>query len=201
VKKIPSLFVRSHHENHRLLDELAPGNGWVIAGEGIATVKYDGTACRVQDGRLWKRCVLGPDDPTPAGWEPAEPDPDPGSGRWPGWLPVGDGAEDRGHREAFEAENGELADGTYELVGPTVRANPYDLDQHYLLRHGDSWYPPGVVPVGFEELAEWFASWGYDPEFGFAVEGIVWHHPDGRKAKVKRSDFGLPWPPPESEER
>ena len=25
-------------------------------------------------------------------------------------------------------------------------------------------------------------------------EGIVWHHPDGRRAKIKRRDFGHPWP-------
>ena len=26
------------------------------------------------------------------------------------------------------------------------------------------------------------------------IEGIVWHHPDGRMAKIKRRDFGLSWP-------
>lgn len=25
-------------------------------------------------------------------------------------------------------------------------------------------------------------------------EGIVFHHPDGRMAKIKRRDFGLRWP-------
>jgi hypothetical protein len=28
------------------------------------------------------------------------------------------------------------------------------------------------------------------------IEGIVWHHEDGRKAKIKRRDFGLRWPLP-----
>ena len=27
------------------------------------------------------------------------------------------------------------------------------------------------------------------------IEGIVWHHPDGRMVKIKARDFGLPWPP------
>jgi hypothetical protein len=27
------------------------------------------------------------------------------------------------------------------------------------------------------------------------IEGIVWHHQDGRMAKIKRRDFGYPWPP------
>jgi len=26
------------------------------------------------------------------------------------------------------------------------------------------------------------------------IEGIVFHHPDGRMAKIKRRDYGLPWP-------
>jgi len=26
------------------------------------------------------------------------------------------------------------------------------------------------------------------------IEGIVWHHPDGRMAKIKRKDMGLSWP-------
>lgn len=25
------------------------------------------------------------------------------------------------------------------------------------------------------------------------IEGLVWHHPDGRMAKIKRRDFGLKW--------
>ena len=29
---------------------------------------------------------------------------------------------------------------------------------------------------------------------GHVVEGIVWHHPDGRMVKIKRKDFGFKWP-------
>lgn len=25
------------------------------------------------------------------------------------------------------------------------------------------------------------------------IEGLVWHHDDGRMAKIKRRDFGLKW--------
>ena len=31
-------------------------------------------------------------------------------------------------------------------------------------------------------------------EKGTGSEGIVWHHPDGRMAKIKRKDFGFDWP-------
>ena len=26
------------------------------------------------------------------------------------------------------------------------------------------------------------------------LEGVVWHHPDGRMVKIKRKDFGYKWP-------
>jgi hypothetical protein len=25
------------------------------------------------------------------------------------------------------------------------------------------------------------------------IEGIVWHHPDGRMVKIKKKDFGYKW--------
>jgi hypothetical protein len=47
---------------------------------------------------------------------------------------------------------------------------------------------PNADPRTFDEIREWLD----DPEFPF--EGIVWHHPDGRMAKVKARDFGIRWP-------
>lgn len=38
----------------------------------------------------------------------------------------------------------------------------------------------------FDGLREWLTS--------HPVEGLVFHHPDGRLAKIKRRDFGLRWP-------
>jgi hypothetical protein len=39
------------------------------------------------------------------------------------------------------------------------------------------------APRMFEGLRTWLAE--------NDVEGIVWHHPDGRMAKIKARDFGL----------
>ena len=70
-------------------------------------------------------------------------------------------------------------DGTYELVGPKVQGNPENYDAHMLVRHGT------VVVLGaprsYDDLAEFMND--------FPHEGIVWHHPDGRMAKIKRRDF------------
>lgn len=60
-------------------------------------------------------------------------DPDPITGHWPGWILVGDGPEDRWHREAF---TGKEQDGTYELCGPKVQGNPERFERHVLVPHG-----------------------------------------------------------------
>ena len=40
-------------------------------------------------------------------------------------------------------------------------------------------------PITYDELKAFFEK--------NIIEGIVWHHPDGRMAKIKRRDFGLEW--------
>ena len=55
MKKIPSLFKRDYEGARFVYDEVVPGCEWVLDGEGVATVKYDGTSCMVRDGVLYKR--------------------------------------------------------------------------------------------------------------------------------------------------
>lgn len=215
MQKIISLFKRDYEGTRQVYDEIVPGCEWVIAGEGVATLKIDGTCCMVRDGILYKRYDRkmskaamkrkkdNPDyepkvedyKPAPDGWEAAEAEPNKHTGHWPGWVLVGDGPEDRWHREAYGGgEAGEdrlafelgdwLPDGTYELCGPKVQGNPYNLDRHTLHLHGSVEIPD--VPRDFGRLKEWFKN--------NAVEGIVWHHPDGRMVKIKRRDFGYDWP-------
>lgn len=47
MQKIISLFCRNHETDRLVRDEIVPGAEWVAAGEGIATLKIDGTSCRV----------------------------------------------------------------------------------------------------------------------------------------------------------
>ena len=94
-----------------------------------------------------------------------------------------------------------------EIVGPKVNGNPYDLNEHifvpfeYLYKnvHYESW---GDYPKTFSEISGWFENGliplfysrmhdiPFDelPEDAF-VEGIVFTHPDGRKAKLRRDMF------------
>ena len=184
MKKIPTLFERDWNgDRSRVLDKPHKDCGWVFAGEGIATIKLDGTACRVLDGKLYKRRELKPTDNAPEYFYFADKDLE--TGKIVGWMPISDGPEDRWHREAFAAMTNP-ADGTYELVGPKIQGNPEKRPQHELIRHGD--IVCGPVPRTFNELKEWLT--------GKDLEGIVFHHPDGRMAKIKLRDFGLKRQPP-----
>lgn len=48
MKKIPCLLQREFYEDHTfklLEDKITLGCEWVLNGEGVATEKFDGTAC------------------------------------------------------------------------------------------------------------------------------------------------------------
>lgn len=184
MKKIPSLFKRNYDGDRLVCDELVEGCEWVANGEGRATVKWDGTACMVREGILYKRydrkAKRGKLKDAPAGWLPCEDAPNEHTGHWPGWVPVGAGPEDRWHREPGHPGD----DGTYELVGPKVQGNPYNLARHELWPHGAA--DARGCPRDFDGIRGWLAEHSH--------EGVVWHHPDGRMCKIKRRDFGLPWP-------
>jgi len=182
VRKIISLFQRNYEGDRLVRDEVVPGAEWVVAGEGVATRKWDGTCCMVRAGKLFKRYELKPGKTPPADFEPAN-DVDEHTGKQQGWRPVGDGPEDVYHREAF---TGTELDGTYELCGPHVQGNPEGFSRHILVPHGKAVL--ANVPRTFTALRDWFAA---NVVSKADVEGIVWHHPDGRMVKIKAKDFGL----------
>lgn len=194
MQKIISLFKRDYGEGKRLVfNEVVEGAEWVINGEGIATRKWDGTCCLIRDDKLYKRYDAKQGKTPPEGFIPAQ-DPDPVTGHWPGWLEVGDGPEDKYFREVWfrGAFNRHSAffdgaawrppiPGTYELCGPKVNGNKERLACHMLIRHGNVQYPD--CPRSFDGIKEWLR--------GNDIEGVVWHHPDGRMVKIKTRDFGL----------
>jgi len=176
VKKIISLFQRNYGGDRQVRDEVVPGAEWVIAGEGTATRKWDGTCCMVRGGRLFKRYEVKPGKAPPAGFEPANAV-DENTGKQQGWRHVGDGPEDAYYREAF---TGTEPDGTYEMCGPKVHGGVEGFATHVLIPHGQH---PVDAPRTFAGLREWLATAG--------IEGVVWHHADGRMVKIKAKDFGV----------
>jgi len=178
MKKIPPLFERDWNgDRSRVVNQLHSGCEWVLAGEGVPTRKYDGTSCMVRGGRLFKRRELRKGDVAPPNFEAVDTDEE--TGKTVGWVPIGDGPEDRYHREAFNTYH---PDGTYELLGPKIQGNPEKRECHVLQDHHLARTYP-TAPRDFDGLKEWLA--------GQDIEGLVFHHPDGRMAKIKLCDFGL----------
>lgn len=182
MKKIISLFQRNYDGNRQVRDEVVPGAEWVISGEGKATRKFDGTCCMIRDGKLFRRYEASEDRQPPSGFileERKEQKDIKGRDviKLYGWVPVGEGPADQYHREAFVPG---LLDGTYELCGPKVQGNPEHFNSHVLVPHRAEVIE---TPRTFEELKTWLANKD--------IEGIVWHHPDGRMVKIKKKDFGF----------
>jgi hypothetical protein len=51
VKKVPTIFERDK-KTFRVTPVVAEDLEWFVRGEGVATVKYDGSCCAVFDGEL-----------------------------------------------------------------------------------------------------------------------------------------------------
>jgi hypothetical protein len=188
VKKIVSLFQRNYSGDRKVRDEVTPGAEWVIEGEGAATRKWDGIAVLVKAGAVFKRYDAKTGRTPPANFMPAQPAADPVSGHWPGWVPA-DGPDSRYIREAVEGASARypegIPDGTYEVCGPRIGtrhgANPEGLDEHILVPHGQDVLED--CPRSFSALMEYLRD--------KPIEGIVWHHTDGRMVKIKKADFSF----------
>lgn len=181
MKKTPTLFERDFENNPKHVTRVPnPVCDWVFAGEGTPTRKYDGT-CTMFDGVSWfKRREVKPGKTPPP--EFIELNLDANTGKRMGWMPLDE--KDVWHWEAIGDRH--WAPGTYELCGPRIRGrgsrhNPEDLDGHILISHAETEVLD--VPRDFEGLREWMR--------GITFEGIVFHHPDGRMAKIKKRDFDL----------
>lgn len=187
MRKIPTLFERDWNgDRSKVTAQVNPLAQWVIDGEGVATQKHDGTACLLKDGELYCRFDAKHGKTPPVNFLPAQDTPDSETGRWPGWVPAGLSPQYQWQRAAFKfslSSAGSLKDGTYEACGPHFQGNPEGFADDLLVWHGVTKLD---APRTFAELAEWFKSKN--------IEGIVWHHPDGRMAKTKAKDFGLARP-------
>lgn len=183
MQKIPTLYVRNPDDRRFVTDEVAPGCDWVLAGEGLPTRKFDGTClmCDAED-RWWARREVKPGKPAPDGFR--EVSEDDVTGKVVGWEPIEQSPFVKFWREAIEVDR-DPGPGTYELVGPKVNGNPERLFEHRLVAHdGSTTIDPGQFNVGSPAAAIATAR-----EQGW--EGIVWHHPDGRMAKLKVRDCPL----------
>lgn len=170
----------------RVYDEVNPGCEWVLQGEGKATIKWDGTACAVIGGELFKRFAKGPTSELPVGAICCNDDPERSKRHY--WVPITTHASDQWHREPWNKVDAVtrsilMPDGTYELVGPKVNGNKHKFGHHHFRRHDE--YVLENVPRTFEGMKAYMQDFNY--------EGIVFHHEDGRMAKITRKKFGFNW--------
>lgn len=196
MKKIPTLFERIY-ENHKVVgitENVHPGMEWVLDGEGVATVKYDGSCCAIIDGVFYKRYDVKKGKKPPKGAIPCC-EPDPITGHWPHWVKVDrNNPADKWFVDAYENtaawsnEGHALPDGTYEATGEHFQGDPYGMknvpgQEDILVRHG--WQ---IVDMdrSFDGIKNYLNE--------HAIEEIVFWRNGEPMCKIKRSDFGFEFP-------
>lgn len=184
MKKIPTLFQRTF-ENHVVTDvsgEVTPGFEWVLAGEGIATVKWDGACCAVIDGTFYKRYDAKRGKPVPVGAIKCQEDADAVTGHLPCWVKCErDNPGDKWFWAAYDRTE-PTEDWTYEAIGPHFQTNPYHLENDILVPHGRD-----IIDVerSFEGIRKYLENHG--------IEGIVFWKDGQPQCKIKAKDFGIRW--------
>ena len=189
MKKIPTLFKRVF-ENHRIkevLPEVDPKLEWVLNGEGLATVKYDGSCCAIINGELYKRYDAKNGKQIPRGAIKCQEDADPVTGHLPCWVKCDRNNPDDKWFWVAEDEVGYtktqlVPERTYEAIGKHFNGNPYGMDYDMLIPHGQE-----VIEVErtYEGIKEYLRT--HD------IEGIVFWKDDKPQCKIKRTDFGFGW--------
>lgn len=191
MKKIPTLFEREFKDHNviKILPKVHPGMEWVLKGEGVATVKYDGSCCAIIDGEYYKRYDCKKGKIPPEGFIPCC-EPDTITGHWPGWVKVDEkNPTDKWFVTAYEMtvmlENYgmKLSDGTYEAVDRCFQNNPYNFTSNKLIKHGKE-----IVEVErtFDGIKKYLSE--------HEIEGLVFWKDGIPQCKIKRSDFGFEWP-------
>ncbi|CAM2010909.1 hypothetical protein [Acanthopleuribacter pedis] len=183
MRKIPTLFIRD--ARFKVTEGPHPDCQWVLDGEGRATEKLDGTNLRLtvragQVVRVEKRRNPGKTQKAQGIFEPWYVDADP---------------EAPADRYLFEAvqhtDVSAWPDGEHsaEALGPKIQGNPLALDQHRCVAFDLHAPVYAEVPRGYDGLREFLRECESLFQPGALAEGLVFHHRDGRRAKIKRKDF------------
>ena len=202
MRKIPTLFERefSDHKVVKIMNKVTPGMEWVLAGEGVATVKFDGSCCAIIGGKFYKRYDAKKGRKIPDGAIKCQEEADPITGHLPCWVKCDrNNPSDKWFWSAFDNyvlecsrnrldtcelsnPNDVVSDGTYEAIGKHFRNNSYNMNYDILIPHGKQ-----VVEVErtFEGIKQYLSE-NY-------IEGIVFWKYGEPKCKIKRSDFRFEW--------
>lgn len=185
MKKMKTLFKRqfTNHQIDKCLNEVEPECQWVLDGEGYATEKLDGTCCLIQNNKIYRRYDYKVGRKLPNGAIPCQEKADLITGHFPHWLLcTEDDCNAKYYLSAF-AKQHNLENGTYELIGKHINANPYNLDEDVLMKHGDIILEN--VPRTYEGIKKYLEE--------HYIEGIVFYRGNGEMCKIKRTDFNFKW--------
>lgn len=185
MEKIKTFFKRDFEKRCKAYNEIEEGCEWVANGEGVATVKIDGTCCAIINGVLYKRYDAKDGKTPPENFILV----DKTERHCIGWIPVDFNNNDNKYIiNAYQTTLnicGVLHDGTYEAIGNKIQNNPYNLSDNLLIRHGESIIVD--CPRTYEGLKEYLQN--------HYIEGIVFHRQNESNdmCKIKRTDFGFEW--------
>ncbi len=193
MPKLESPFVREMIKGeYVVIDEVQEGYDWVFEDNAVLAVeKIDGTnvSLILEEGEIrqvWNRKNYVP----PFSFN-----------KWHHFIIKGVlNSIAKGYLKEFE-------DGQHfgELVGPKINGNPYELQKHLWIpfkkysRKRLAYRSWGKYPKTFESISKWFKddlfSLFYAKQHSVPysetplAEGIVFTHPDGRMAKLRRDMF------------
>lgn len=187
MDKIPTLFMRDLENKSLVTPEVNPQAAWLLTEPATATVKRDGTNICLSVGGGEVLYVHKRRNPTKK---------QKAAGMQPYYVPAD--REDPADKHIFAAvDNTNVSwwpngDWPCEALGPKIQGG-IESDFPYL-------YPFSLYPDTLDENpASWVPQTNlFDTVRGclerHPIEGIVWHSADGKMVKIKRRDFGLPWP-------
>ena len=183
MDKIPTLFDRG--PDFKVIDKVRAGCEWVFQGEGAATEKLDGTNIRltIRSGEIVR--VEKRRNPNKVQKKKGIVD---------GWYVDADAysPEDRWiHEAAGNTDVSDWPDGEHscEALGPRIQGNPLNLDRHLCVPFDLQIPEYDLGKRDYAALKSLLADLESRFSPGAPAEGVVFHHPDGRRAKIKRKDF------------
>lgn len=218
MQKIPTLFKKKYNDNGKYLGVIPEWNVELDPNKLYAiTVKWDGTACAIIDGELYKRYDVKPGKKIPDGAIMCQSY-DKDAKHNPCWVKCDrNNPSDKWHWRAFdkgEAHNKPtssktypFSDGTYELVGKHIQNNPYHIDDEILIPHGNfiitslnpllievkQTYTDFAIILGtFAEL-EGVVIWSTHNNCLIPTMNLDDLTLDKPIAKLRRKDFGYKW--------
>lgn len=213
MNKIPTIFLRDwDNDPSRITREWNPEAQWLLDNPhaALATVKKDGTNVRVtvSGDAYGNQHLLVDKRRNPSKKEKVRaresglPEPE------PTYVPAQ--REDPGDKHIFAAVDAtdfsDCPDGVFECeaLGPKIQGGvesdrpmlyPFSFDPELAFDPIQTIDLFELTPSKIHTTLEAYFTGMGSPLQSKPIEGIVWLGPEGKMAKIKRRDFGLPWPP------